>query len=150
LTTIIDYSNINLDNVLIVNTVIPLLRGNWHLPEIAKFWKYLTFKGEYRLPELICMHDLQVRIPTPKDKHTIKNSDTLREEKRGDGGSLDCEEEGETATIHRNHKENQNSAKDAMLAFITEILEAIVDNQRDRVTERRDLDLLDGVYNVLL
>jgi hypothetical protein len=87
ITTIIDYSNINLDNVFIVNTVIPLLRRNWGLGEVARLWKYLTFKGEYCLPELICMQDLQVRMLSPKDKHTIKNCPHQRHQSSQEEGS---------------------------------------------------------------
>ena len=52
--------------MILISTVIPLLRDNWHVPQVAKFWLYLTFKGDYRISELCAQH-----MQMHKDK-TIK------------------------------------------------------------------------------
>ncbi len=82
--TILNYSAISLDNLVLISTVIPLLRDNWHVPQIAKFWIYLTFNGDYRLTELLCIqhirmhHDKTIKYepcnnPSDEEELTCKN-----------------------------------------------------------------------------
>lgn len=122
-----------MDNVFIINALFPIIRSHWERPEIARIWKNISFNNDYKLPVLIGISDKQVHIYSHKDNITVKPS------------KIDDSDSEHDRTAHFAPHEVS-----PIKPIFQEILNTIVQTQVYRVTNKRDKDLMQGLFNVML